>query len=351
MRFLFGGRPLGVQWGLLLGLSLVFTLLLSATGIPAALLIGPMIAAILLALGDGTAKPPGLVIQMAQGVVGCLIAKSITGPLLHDLMGDWPVFLMGVGSVIAAGGLLGWAITRLKVLPGKTAVFGCFPGAALAMTLMAEANGADFRLVAIMQYLRVAIVVAVASWVASVWSMTEGTPPVPPSWFPPVDWLALAGTLAVIAAGIVIARKSKITAGAMLIPMVLGVLAQDVASLPLEVPRWLQALAFPVVGWSIGLRFTRPILAHAARALPLLILANIALIAICGGFAALLSWTTGVDPFTAYLAMSPGGADSMVIIAASSNVDAAFVMTMQIGRFLTILIFGSRLATWIAGAR
>jgi membrane AbrB-like protein len=307
-----------------------------------------MAAAILLAVGEGSVQPSGILSQLAQGIVGCLIAKSITGPLLQDLLGDWPVFLMGVFSVIAAGGLLGWAITRARVLPGKTAVFGCFPGAALAMTLMAESNGADFRLVAVMQYLRVAIVVAVSSWVAGFWTMASDSPPPPPAWFPPTDWIALTATLSLVATGVILARLTKINAGAMLIPMVLGVLAQDLGFLTLELPRWIQALAFPVVGWSIGLRFTRPILAHAARALPILVLANLLLIFLCGGFAALLSWTTGVDPFTAYLAMSPGGADSMVIIAASSNVDAAFVMTMQIGRFLTILAIGPNLAKFIA---
>ena len=41
------------------------------------------------------------------------------------------------------------------MLPGTTAVWGSSPGAATAMVLMAEAFGADARLVAFMQYLRV----------------------------------------------------------------------------------------------------------------------------------------------------------------------------------------------------
>ena len=46
----------------------------------------------------------------------------------------------------------------------------------------------------------------------------------------------------------------------------------------------------------------------------------------------------GTDPLTAYLATSPGGADSVAIIAASSNVDVPFVMAMQMARFILVLL-------------
>lgn len=39
-------------------------------------------------------------------------------------------------------------------------------------------------------------------------------------------------------------------------------------------------------------------------------------------------------PLTAYLATSPGGADSVAIIAASAHVEISFVMAMQLARFL-----------------
>ncbi|PWR23346.1 putative ammonia monooxygenase [Zavarzinia compransoris] len=56
----------------------------------------------------------------------------------------------------------------------------------------------------------------------------------------------------------------------------------------------------------------------------------------------------GLDPLTAYLATSPGGADTVAIIAASTRVDAPFVMTMQMARFLVVLAIGPGLARAIA---
>jgi uncharacterized membrane protein AbrB (regulator of aidB expression) len=51
-------------------------------------------------------------------------------------------------------------------LSPAAAIWGMLPGAATVMMVMVEAYGADFRLVAFMQYLRVVLVAAVASVVA-----------------------------------------------------------------------------------------------------------------------------------------------------------------------------------------
>ncbi len=49
---------------------------------------------------------------------------------------------------------------------------------------------------------------------------------------------------------------------------------------------------------------------------------------------------TGVDALTAYLATSPGGADSVAVIAAATKVDVPFVMAMQVARFLLVIAIG-----------
>ena len=70
--------------------------------------------------------------------------------------------------------------------------------------------------------------------------------------------------------------------------------------------------------------------------------------AVCGLLALLLVHAAGIDPLTAYLATTPGGMDAVAIIAASSNVDIAFVMALQAVRFLIVLIAGPPLARFIA---
>jgi membrane AbrB-like protein len=68
------------------------------------------------------------------------------------------------------------------------------------------------------------------------------------------------------------------------------------------------------------------------------------MIALSGGIAVLLHIGAGIDPLTAYLATSPGGMDSLAIIAAASGADMGFVMAIQTSRLVIVLITGPPLA-------
>ncbi len=74
----------------------------------------------------------------------------------------------------------------------------------------------------------------------------------------------------------------------------------------------------------------------------------IALISFSGLLAGLLILVLGIDPLTAYLSTSPGGLDSIAVIAASSKVDVAFVMTLQTARLILVTLIGPWLARFVA---
>ncbi len=114
-----------------------------------------------------------------------------------------------MGTVVSSS-FLGWLISRWRILPGTTAVWGSAPGGATAMVLMADAFGADSRLVAFMQYLRVIFVTFTAAIVASFWVDTSGATGPAREWFPAIEWLPFASTLAVVPAGIVIGRLLRL---------------------------------------------------------------------------------------------------------------------------------------------
>ena len=94
--------------------------------------------------------------------------------------------------------------------------------------------------------------------------------------------------------------------------------------------------------------FTAEIVAAAAKALPRLLLSIAALMLFCAGLAFVISRVTGIDIVTAYLATSPGGMDSVAIIAASTPVNVPFVMALQVLRFGTVLIAGPTIARTVA---
>jgi hypothetical protein len=336
------------QWTVLIVLSVGIGAVLLWLHAPAALMLGPLVAGIVIASGGGKVRFPLPAFVVAQGIIGCMIARMVPLSILGDILSHWLLFTAGVLSVVAACSLIGWLMTRLHLLPGTTALWGMSPGAASVMTIMAESYGADIRLVAVMQYLRVVGVAAVASLVAKLFGVSAAHGPAAIVWFPPVAWLPLAETLALAIVGPLIARLLRIPAGAFLVPLVGGAVLTHLGWLTIELPTWLLAASYAFVGWNIGLRFTRPLLMHAARALPLIVGCTLVLIAICGAVAALMVVGAGIDPLTAYLATSPGGSDSIAIIAASTNVDVSFVMAMQTFRMITVLFIAPVLTKFIA---
>jgi len=340
--------PRAGQWALLLAGSAVFAAVLQAAGLPAALLLGPMIAGILVGTGGGTIRVPRVPYFGAQAIIGCLIAGAITPSILATFLGAWPLFLAVVLSTLAASSGLGWLMSRWQVLPGTTGVWGSSPGAASAMVLMAEAFGADARMVAFMQYLRVVCVATAASLIARFWVDTSGAAPPPIVWFPPIEAVSLIGTLALAGIGAITGRLLRIPAGPLLVPLVAGSVLHATGTIDIALPEWLLAAAYALIGWSIGLGFTRTVLVHASRALPQILLSILLLIAFCGGMAFVLVRTLGVDPLTAYLATSPGGMDSIAIIAAASDVDLPFVMALQTVRFVLVVLLGPTVARFIA---
>ncbi|PLZ04275.1 ammonia monooxygenase [Burkholderia sp. WAC0059] len=343
-----GARTTPTQWFALLVLSAALTALLTLAGLPAALLLGPLLAGVAVSASGARLGLPRWTSLPVQGVIGCLIAKMLPVGIAGQIGSHAVLFAVGVVSVIALSSLLGWLLTRLRVLPGTTALWGMSPGAATIMTLLAESYGADARMVAVMQYLRVLMVAAIASVVARFVGADGHHALQQAPWFAAVPALPFALTLVLAFGGAFVGRLLRVSVGPLFVPLVAGLVLEHHGWLTLELPRWLLAVAYALIGWRIGLSFTRALLLHAARALPRIVACTTGLILACCALAALLVVAAGVDPLTAYLATSPGGADSVAIIAASTHVDVPFVMAMQMVRLIAVLLIGPAVSRFLA---
>lgn len=343
-------RGSALRWGLLVGLSGALTAGFEMLHLPAALLLGPMAAAILRALrGRGVALPAASM-TLSQGLVGLMIATILPSSLLAEVAQKWPIVVAGTLSTLVMSGLLGWGLARSGLLPGTTAIWGSAPGAASVMTVISQDYGADIRLVAFMQYLRVACVALAAALVARAFGVAPGAGP-GIVWFPPVSPVGVALTFGLAAALAYGGIWLRVPGGSFLVPMLGGMALVHLGLVEIVLPPWLLALAYTAIGWAIGLRFTPAILNHVARIFPRVFASILALLATCGVAAWVLVRFAGIDPLTAYLATSPGGADSVAIIAASAPVDVPFVMAMQMSRFLLILFIGPAMARLLSGGK
>lgn len=340
--------PRLIQWSILLLASLVLGFGLQTFHIPAALLLGPMIVGVAMGLLGASVRIPGYLFIAAQAVLGCMIAQSLSPAILTPLLNDWPLVLLVLIATLLASGISGWCLVRFSSLPGPTGAWGSSPGGASAMVAMAGDFGADVRLVAFMQYLRVLFVATAAAMVARIGLGDEaGHGNAALEWFPSLDW-RFPATLGVAIVGAWLGPRLRIPSGALLLPMIIGAVLHSSGTMALQVPEWLLALAYTLIGWSVGLRFTRPIFLLALRTLPQMVVSIVALMLFCGLLAWMLTHFLPVDLMTAYLATSPGGLDTVAIIAAGSRVDMSFVMAMQTLRLFTILLTGPAMARFIS---
>ena len=82
-----------LQWGMLCVLSLLLSIGFLAVHLPAALLLGPMIAGIIFSMRGITLQLPRSAFLAAQAILGCMIAQNLTGSILTTLAANWPIVL------------------------------------------------------------------------------------------------------------------------------------------------------------------------------------------------------------------------------------------------------------------
>ncbi|RRF32252.1 AbrB family transcriptional regulator [Klebsiella pneumoniae] len=317
---------------ILLLLSVLFSSLLLRIHLPAALLLGPLIAGLILSLRGVKLSIPRPCYLAAQAIVGCMIARAINPSVFGVLFNNWALVLAILLTTLAISGLTGWLLVRYSAL----------------LLAPSPQYGADVRLVALMQYLRVLFVVGAAALVVryalgnEAQEMTQDI-----VWFPSLT-LNFPFTLLLTAVACWLGMRLRIPSGAMLLPMLLGALAQGGGWLMLELPEWLLALAYAVLGWTVGLQFNKAIFLLALKTLPQIIASIIGLILMCALMALALTHILQMDFMTAYLATSPGGLDTVAIIAAGTRADMSFIMALQTLRLFTILLTGPAMARAIS---
>ena len=341
-----GELPPRVQWAGLIAASILASVLLKAVQAPAALLLGPMVVGVGFGLRGATVRPAPVVFAAAQALIGCMIAASATPEFYAGVAAHLPTFVILAASTLAVTSAFGWVMTARGWLPGTTAIWGLAPGASTAMVILSEAFGGDRRLVALMQYLRILMVAGVAMALARLKGAAPGHAAT--DWFGQADPGAVALTLAFAALAGRVGKVSRLPAGVFLAPMLVGSVLQATGVVHLMLPTAITAAAYAVIGWAIGLAFTREVLVYSARVLPRIVLALVALLMCCGLLAGVVSALTGVDLLSAYLATSPGGTDTILIIASSTPVDLPFILGGQLVRFLLVLLVGPVLGRVLA---
>jgi uncharacterized membrane protein AbrB (regulator of aidB expression) len=99
-----GGARRMVEWLLLLVSSILLVAAMRAAQMPAALMLGPMIAAIGFAMCGAKVRLSRTFALGAQTVLGCLIAKAFNAGLLSVFILHWPTLIgLAAASLVMTG--------------------------------------------------------------------------------------------------------------------------------------------------------------------------------------------------------------------------------------------------------
>jgi membrane AbrB-like protein len=216
---------------------------------------------------------------------------------------------------------------------------------------MADDLGADDRVVAILQYLRLlAVLVTLPIVVIGVFGVSAERADASTQASPLPT--ALVFVAASVAIGLPLGRLARLPSAALLGPLtvasILGLF--PVFSDP-AVPDAAADVGYVLIGVHVGLRFTVRSLLAIGRMLPVALLTIAVTLGACGGLAWVLVATTGVSGLDAYLATTPGGIYAVTGTAAAVSGDVTFVTATQVLRLLIILVSAPLLAVWLRSDR
>lgn len=327
--------------------SVAFTLI----GMPSPVLFGALVGGVVYAvLGSHRLSLPEPCFTFGQAVVGVTIGALVDMQTLGALGTDLAPILGACIATLVISVAGGYALRVRRDMSLATGVFAMVAGGASGVTAIAHELGADERVVAMVQYLRVLLVLIAMPVVTAVVFR-------PPSDHDATfgDDPALLGGLAFTALsvgiGLLLARWFKLPAGSLLGPMLV--------SIPLALSGWFDPFGGPgvpaaivnvgyaLIGIQVGLRFTRESLKSIASLLPRATVLIFVVIAACAGLAVVLAWMTGESMFDAYLATTPGGLYAVLATAIESGSNVTFVLGVQVMRLIVMLLAAPLLARWL----
>ena len=344
------GRRQGVDLAVVVAVAVVASAVFTALGLPSPTLFGGLLAGLVRALAlPGAVRVPGVAATAAQAVVGVAMGSLVDLETLRTVAGHWlPVLAVTVATLALSLGA-GLLLRLQRGISPVTGAFSMIAGGASGIIVMARELGADERMVAVLQYLRVLLIVVLMPVVATVayGASTGGGDAAPAEgaagW--PVGLLFTVGCCVV---GLVVGRLVRLPVAALLGPMVAAAVV-DLTGVGrgAEVPGLVASAAFLLIGLQVGLSFTRESLQTIGRALPVALAVIVGLIVTSAGLGAVLSAATGVSALDGYLATTPGGLYAVLATASDLGADVTFVLSVQVLRLFVMLLSAPLLARWL----
>ncbi len=274
-------------------------------------------------------------------IIGVAIGGAVTPDLIHDIPRWWPsiaalVFFIPIAHV--AGYTL---FRRFGKLDAPTAWFAAMPGGLIEAIAMGEANGADARMLNLLQFLRLIVCILT---VPTVFMLLEGGAVGSASGAQieaqGVFDLRNAFTLTVCGIiGLLAGQRIGLPAALITGPILVSGAAHLAGLTDAVPPPWMISVTQLVVGLTLGIRFAGLTRREIRLGILLTSLSVGMALILAALFGIILTGIVGEGVEAVVLAFAPGGVVEMSLIAISLEISVLYVSIHHVARILLAVLF------------
>jgi membrane AbrB-like protein len=308
---------------------------LTASGFPAGLITGSMLAVAVAALVGRPMKVPASLARACIVLVGILLGAVVTPETLRGIA-TWPASI----AILAASALgMMVAVTCYLRLVHKwdvlSALLGASPGSMAQVLALAAEFKADVRGVAIVQVMRVLLIVVGLPAGLALFGLAVD-PAMRAQVAASASLVELAVLVAVSAATAITLVWLRFPGGLMFGAMMASAVLHGFGLLHATLPWWLASAAIIMLGAVAGSRFAnlspRELLSYLGAAFGSFAVAT----TVAVGFGLIVVALLPFRIADVAVAFAPGALDTMMVLALALHLDPVFVGAHHLARFLVV---------------
>jgi membrane AbrB-like protein len=306
--------------------------------VPLPWMIGPMVFAAIVNFTPFAVPAPKFTRPVGQTVVAAVVGMAFTPTALEALLDHFVLMLAVSAATIVAGLAAGVVLMRLTRIDAVTAALSGIPGGPAEMAAFAVRHGAVPGTVALVQTVRIfVLVLTLPPLLVAVEGATGAT--VTPFTPGGNDVGGAALLMGIAVTGSVVFYFMRLTS-----PFFLGALAfsatASAISLPVAMPpTWMLAGAQVFLGVWLGTTFDRALFTKGRSFMVAALASTVALMALSAVLAVAAAAFAGIDWRTMVLSTAPGGTTEMALTARILHQDVATVTAFHVVRiFVTLAV-------------